>query len=42
MNNCTICSRGYGTAFTAPAMFHAMDALGVAQYLTRLGLADVF
>ena len=39
MNNCTICSRGYGTAFTAPAMFHAMDALGVAQYLTRLGLA---
>lgn len=39
MNNCTICSRGYGTAFTAPAMLHAMDQLGVAQYLTRLGLA---
>ncbi|MDD2545308.1 MAG: phenol hydroxylase [Burkholderiaceae bacterium] len=39
MNNCTICSRGYGTVFTAPAMFHAMDQLGVAQYLTRLGLA---
>lgn len=39
MNNCTICSRGYGTAFTAPAMFQAMDHLGVAQYLTRLGLA---
>ena len=39
MNNCTICSRGYGTAFTAPAMFHAMDHLAVAQYLTRLGLA---
>jgi phenol/toluene 2-monooxygenase (NADH) P1/A1 len=39
MNNCTICSRGYGTAFTAPAMFQAMDQLGVAQYLTRLGLA---
>ena len=38
MNNCTVCSRGYGTAFTAPAMFHAMDHLGVAQYLTRLGL----
>lgn len=38
MNNCSICSRGYGTAFTAPAMFHAMDHLGVAQYLTRLGL----
>lgn len=39
MNNCSMCSRGYGTAFTAPAMFHAMDHLGVAQYLTRLGLA---
>ena len=38
MNNCSICSRGYGTAFTAPAMFHAMDHLGVAQYLTRLRL----
>lgn len=39
MNNCSICAYGYGTAFTAPAMFHAMDHLGVAQYLTRLGLA---
>lgn len=39
MNNCAVCSRGYGTAFTAPVMFHAMDHLGVAQYLTRLGLA---
>lgn len=39
MNNCSICSRGYGTAFTAPAMLHAMDQLGVAQYLTRLGMA---
>lgn len=39
MNNCQVCARGYGTAFTAPAMFQAMDQLGVAQYLTRLGLA---
>ena len=39
MNNCSVCARGWGTAFTAPAMFHAMDHLGVAQYLTRLGLA---
>lgn len=38
MNNCSICSRGYGTAFTAPVLMHAMDHLGVAQYLTRLGL----
>ena len=39
MNNASICAYGYGTAFTAPSMFHAMDNLGVAQYLTRLGLA---
>ena len=29
---------GYGTAFTNPALFHAMDHLGMAQYLTRFGL----
>lgn len=39
MNNASVCAYGYGTAFTAPAMFHAMDNLGIAQYLTRLGLA---
>ncbi|KDB09340.1 Phenol 2-monooxygenase [Burkholderia sp. lig30] len=39
MNNAQICSLGYGTAFTGPAMFHAMDNLGVAQYLTRLALS---
>jgi phenol/toluene 2-monooxygenase (NADH) P1/A1 len=38
MNNASICAYGWGTAFTAPAMFHAMDNLGVAQHLTRLGL----
>ncbi len=38
MNNSAVCAYGFGTAFTAPAMFHAMDNLGVAQYLTRLGL----
>lgn len=38
MNNASVCAYGYGTAFTAPAMFHAMDNLGVAQYITRLGL----
>lgn len=38
MNNAAICAYGYGAVFTAPAMFHAMDNLGVAQYLTRLGL----
>jgi phenol hydroxylase P1 protein len=39
MNNCSIAAYGYGTAFTAPASFHAMDQLGVAQYITRLSLA---
>lgn len=39
MNNCFVAAYGYGTAFTAPATFHSMDHLGVAQYLTRLGLA---
>lgn len=39
MNNSQICATGYGAAFTAPAMFHAMDNLGVAQFLTRLALA---
>lgn len=37
--NCMFMSAyGYGTAFTNPALFHAMDHLGMAQYLTRLGL----
>jgi phenol/toluene 2-monooxygenase (NADH) P1/A1 len=39
MNNCSITAYGYGTALTAATMFHTMDQLGVAQYLTRLGLA---
>lgn len=39
MNNTAICAYGYGAVFTAPAMFHAMDNLAVAQYLTRIGLA---
>ncbi|MDO8361892.1 MAG: aromatic/alkene monooxygenase hydroxylase subunit beta [Actinomycetota bacterium] len=38
MNNSSICAYGYGTAITAPCMFHAMDQLGIAQYLTRVGL----
>jgi phenol hydroxylase P1 protein len=39
MNNCFVAAYGYGTALTAAATFHSMDQLGVAQYLTRLGLA---
>lgn len=43
MNNAAICAYGYGTAFTQPCIYHAMDQLGIAQYLTRIGLllADV-
>ena len=39
MNNTFICAYGYGTAITAACNFHAMDHLGIAQYLTRFGLA---
>ncbi|WP_119157410.1 aromatic/alkene monooxygenase hydroxylase subunit beta [Caldimonas tepidiphila] len=39
MNNAAICAYGWGAVLTAPAMFHAMDHLGIAQFLTRLGLA---
>ena len=38
MNNSSICAYGYGTTFTAPCIFQAMDDLGIAQYLTRVGL----
>ncbi len=38
MNNYQICAMGYGTALTAPASMAASDHLGVAQYLTRIGL----
>ena len=37
-NNTFICGYGYGAAFTQPCMYHAMDNLGIAQYLSRLGL----
>lgn len=37
--NCmSLSAYGYGTVFTNPALFHAMDHLGMAQYLTRVGL----
>lgn len=37
-NNTFICGYGYGVPFTQPALYYAMDCLGIAQYLTRLGL----
>ena len=39
MNNCYVAAYGYGTATTQAAMFAAIDRLGVAQYLSRIGLA---
>lgn len=38
LNNTFICSYGYGTVFTQPCIYHAMDNLGIAQYLSRIGL----
>lgn len=38
MNNSFICAYGYGTAITQPCIYQAMDHLGIAQYLTRVGL----
>lgn len=37
-HNSFICGYGYGAAFTQPCMYQAMDNLGIAQYLSRLGL----
>ncbi len=38
-NSMFIAAYGYGAALTTPSTFKAMDHLGMAQYLTRLGLA---
>jgi phenol hydroxylase P1 protein len=38
MNNASITAYGYGAAITEAAMFHTMDRLALAQYLTRIGL----
>lgn len=38
MNNALIAGYGYAAIFTNACMFHAMDNLGVAQYLSRIGL----
>lgn len=37
-NNTLACGYGYGVVFTQPCMYHAMDNLGISQYLSRLGL----
>ena len=37
-HNSFICGYGYAAVFTQACMYHAMDNLGIAQYLSRLGL----
>ena len=37
-NNVLIAGYGYGVTFTQPCLYHGMDNLAVAQYLSRLGL----
>jgi len=38
MNNAAMCAYGYGTGFSQPHIYQAMDQLGIAQYITRVGL----
>lgn len=38
MNNSSIAADGFGTSLTQMHMFQAMDRLGIAQYLSRIGL----
>jgi phenol hydroxylase P1 protein len=38
MNNASVTAYGYGSAITEATMFHTMDRLALAQYLTRIGL----
>jgi phenol hydroxylase P1 protein len=38
MSNASITAYGFGSAITQAAMYHTMDRLAIAQYLTRIGL----
>lgn len=38
MNNSFCAAYGYGTAITQACLYQSMDQLGIAQYLTRIGL----
>jgi len=38
MNNCQITSLGWGAAITQATMYHTMDRLGIAQFISRIGL----
>lgn len=39
INNSAVAAYCYGNSFAQPALFACMDQLGIAQYLTRLGIA---
>lgn len=38
LNNCYVSAYGYGVSITQATMMCAMDRLGIAQYITRIGL----
>lgn len=38
LHNTFICGYGYSVTFTQPCIYQAMDNLGIAQYLTNIGL----
>lgn len=38
LNNCAISAYGFGSAFTNAVTFAMIDRLGIAQYLSRIGL----
>jgi phenol hydroxylase P1 protein len=38
LNNCAMSAKGYGVSVTQATMMCAMDRLGIAQYITRIGL----
>ncbi|ATE59316.1 aromatic/alkene monooxygenase hydroxylase subunit beta [Thauera sinica] len=38
MNNAAVCAYAYGAGITQPCIYQAMDQLGIAQYITRVGL----
>lgn len=39
LNNCYVAAYGFGTAITQAAMFMTVDRMGIAQFLSRIGLA---
>lgn len=38
LNNMYACAYGFGTAITQACLYNGMDRLGIAQYLSRIGL----